>query len=503
MALASDDVGYNAFLSSPGTPTPTSVAKKSLHDKNPVTTENQASMMQSEELHSGDLFAEAERHLLSSEFIYLYSELRVLSGAGYAPFPLDDIDCKGGTRDGILRDKIFLSLLKTLRREDKDDPDGLTAALKKEQAVVDLKQIEEYVEQGLVDRGDPVEMCPIDGVPLRAVYAKHQHVGSQANCLCAKYGLHHTQVMLDHLVRSEDEKRAKEAEECATRPPRSYMLKEGYQQLFCQPILEPATSTEEKEDAQIDNLPDGVLIEMLKQQLNPDSYLLSALNNPEKIVHINDMYPTKECVYIVSCDKINRTIKVNFRGTVSLENWLANFTAMRVSYPNPIQDKYPGRTESIELHKGFSTYLLRKRKDTGQSKFDEILDKVKAEGQAAFGSEKYRLVCVGHSLGGALATIFGFYASASESLEAKKPVDIFSFCSPKPGSFSFASAFHRQEQTRNARHFRFFHNRDIVVRHFEFECMSDVLCDIGLCHIIILSFACARSPLSNMVWINL
>ena len=57
MALASDDAGYNAFLSFLGTPTPTSVAKESLQDKNPVITEDMASIVADSQHEPGDASA--------------------------------------------------------------------------------------------------------------------------------------------------------------------------------------------------------------------------------------------------------------------------------------------------------------------------------------------------------------------------------------------------------------------------------------------------------------
>ena len=380
--------------------------------------------MPTDKIHKCDLLAEAEQHILLSNFIYLYSELRVLSGAGYAPFSPEDIDCKGGTSKGVLSDTIFLNLLKTLRKEDEDDPEGLIVALSKYPFVIaDLRKLDEQIKQSLVDCGNPP----------KADYASHHHIGTPYNCLCAKHGLHYAQVLLDQTVTGAG-------------------------------AFDSDDHTKEEEDVQIDILSESTLLEALKQQLKPDSFLRSALSNPEKIVHINDSYPTKECVYAISSDESTQTIKVTFRGTVSKENWRANLRFERAWYPNPIQEEYPGRSDGVEFHKGFSDYLLRRRKDNGQSKLDEILDAVHTEGQAVFGGEKYRLVSTGHSLGGALATIFGYYASTNETLEIKRPVDILSFCSPRPGGVNFASAFQRQEKNKAVRHFRFYHKHDFVVR---------------------------------------
>jgi hypothetical protein len=122
-------------------------------------------------------------------------------------------------------------------------------------------------------------MWPINGAPLKAIYETHQHVGSQCNCLCAKYGIHNKQVMLDHLLRSEDEKRAKEAKESKVRAPRRNMFIEGYQQHISRPLIEPPTAEEEEEDAKIDGLEDDILLKTIKDQLDPTSFLGASLNS--------------------------------------------------------------------------------------------------------------------------------------------------------------------------------------------------------------------------------
>jgi hypothetical protein len=66
-------------------------------------------------------------------------------------------------------------------------------------------------------------------------------------------------------------------------------------------------------------------------------------------------------------------------------------------------------------------------------------------------------------MGGALATIFGFYASADSRFagDGMPPVDVFTFAAPWVGGLVFFEAFRHQELSRKIRHVRFAHGRDI------------------------------------------
>lgn len=62
------------------------------------------------------------------------------------------------------------------------------------------------------------------------------------------------------------------------------------------------------------------------------------------------------------------------------------------------------------MSSGFYQYLFRVRKDTCTTKYDEITNMACEYGKERIG-EKFHLVVTGHSLGGALSTVFSFYAS--------------------------------------------------------------------------------------------
>jgi pimeloyl-ACP methyl ester carboxylesterase len=138
-----------------------------------------------------------------------------------------------------------------------------------------------------------------------------------------------------------------------------------------------------------------------------------------------------------------------------------NFRARLIDRPNPVQTEYLDREDTIEIHMGFSEYLLRRRLDNGKTKFDEIAHSVQEIANELGGN--CRVHVTGHSLGAALATIFALYASADTRFASKEsPIKLFSFASPYTGGTSFAKAFRHQEQAGLLMHARFHHQYDPV-----------------------------------------
>jgi hypothetical protein len=138
-----------------------------------------------------------------------------------------------------------------------------------------------------------------------------------------------------------------------------------------------------------------------------------------------------------------------------------NLRAQLIDRPNPVQTDYPDREDTIEIHTGFSEYLLRKRLDNGKNKFDEIAQSVHDTANQLGGN--CQVFLTGHSLGGSLATIFGFYASADPRFASKEyPTKVFTFASPYTGGRSFAKAFRHQEQAGLLLHARVHHEYDVV-----------------------------------------
>ena len=76
----------------------------------------------------------------------------------------------------------------------------------------------------------------------------------------------------------------------------------------------------------------------------------------------------------------------------------------------------------------------------------------------------HRLAVSGHSLGAALATLFGFYAATvvPRILEKGKPVEVFSFASPFVGDQRFRTAFKLLESEGKIVHARVVNAHDFV-----------------------------------------
>lgn len=135
--------------------------------------------------------------------------------------------------------------------------------------------------------------------------------------------------------------------------------------------------------------------------------------------------------------------------------------------PNPVRDGDKGHIhEKIGIHQGFYDYLLRPRSKGGRNKFEEIIAHVKSLFlEVPERQKEYKLYVTGHSLGGALTTLFSLYAAASleePSNVIPKPVCCFSVASPRVGDYAFQHAFSRLEELGLVRHLRIANDRDPV-----------------------------------------
>ena len=151
-----------------------------------------------------------------------------------------------------------------------------------------------------------------------------------------------------------------------------------------------------------------------------------------------------------------------FVGQVNAHNWKMNLKLDTNEYRNPVKQNYPGRADELSLHSGFALYLLRKRKDTGMSKLQEIFDKIDEIGRELAPDGDYKLSITGHSLGGALATLCGFYVAARSRFAHLPTIYVWSFASPRVGTQAFLHAWQHLERTGRIRHARFSATQDLV-----------------------------------------
>lgn len=175
------------------------------------------------------------------------------------------------------------------------------------------------------------------------------------------------------------------------------------------------------------------------------------------LIWFGDDRPEKDMVYAVGVDPIRKRVTVAFRGSVTPSDFLTDASITLNRQENvvfPDQDK-------IGIHNGFYGYLLKERKG-GENKFQEIMKHVSELFEDSERQQTYRLYVTGHSLGGALATLFSFYAAASDDYNIPKPVTCVSVASPRVGEGLFQQAFTSLEEQGKLRHLRIVNDGDPV-----------------------------------------
>jgi hypothetical protein len=200
-----------------------------------------------------------------------------------------------------------------------------------------------------------------------------------------------------------------------------------------------------------------------------DNYTISTLTA------IGDDNSADQLVYVVGINPKEKRITVAFRGSTTKNDFLTDAKMDMVSVPDPQtfqqcqadnnnDDASKSKDKVVEsdicIHKGFYEYLFTAKNNDGRNKYEEIMTHV----TNLFNSNpqymaEYKLYVTGHSLGGALATLFGFYAAAST---LPSPVTIVSVASPRVGNLHFAACFTEYESQGKLRHLRIANHRDPV-----------------------------------------
>mmetsp|Transcript_44631 Transcript_44631/g.94975 ORF Transcript_44631/g.94975 Transcript_44631/m.94975 type:complete len:627 (+) Transcript_44631:181-2061(+) len=194
----------------------------------------------------------------------------------------------------------------------------------------------------------------------------------------------------------------------------------------------------------------------------------SSLVEPEVestvITAVGDLKSEEELVYAVGVNPVEERITVIFRGSVTKSDFM---TDAKISMRHMLDPRRFHGTENddssttgdVGVHQGFYDYLFGE-KDGQQSKYTEIMEHVNELLAEDPDRRNYKLYATGHSLGGALATLFGLYAAASSSVAL--PVTVVSVASPRVGNLAFARAFAEMESQGKLRHLRIANHKDPV-----------------------------------------
>ena len=199
--------------------------------------------------------------------------------------------------------------------------------------------------------------------------------------------------------------------------------------------LEGFLSSIKEEDENSDKLKDltperkQVLIDLAKG--SPHGSILAFISEPE-----TDL----QCGVTISHAK--KRINVIFRGSESMSDWYYDLQITK----KKLDDKYQSPNNNIYVHRGFYNQLMKNKS------FDNILFQVQ---EALKEYPDYHIYITGHSLGGALCTLFGYLLS----YEVISDITVVSFASPRVGYDDWKEAY---DNKSNLSHYRVSNHRDIV-----------------------------------------
>jgi hypothetical protein len=146
----------------------------------------------------------------------------------------------------------------------------------------------------------------------------------------------------------------------------------------------------------------------------------------------------RDIVGLVASDDATKSIVVSFRGTNSLQNWIANLDYKKVKI-----NTWP-ECDNCKLHGGWWKSWKDVRKIVKKA-VKELMDQ----------HPDYRIVTTGHSLGGAIAQIAAADMRATEGIG----VDAYTYGSPRIGNPEASEFITNQTLGRN---YRVTHKHDIV-----------------------------------------
>jgi hypothetical protein len=128
-----------------------------------------------------------------------------------------------------------------------------------------------------------------------------------------------------------------------------------------------------------------------------------------------------------------------------------------------IDTKIP-QSRHIGIHSGFYEYLFAsQRKTDPTNKYQQIIHNLQNLLTKEESLRSYPINVAGHSLGGALATLFCLYlVLETDTIQPELPVTCITFASPKVGNIQFARAFQELELQKRVVCLRVANHRDII-----------------------------------------
>lgn len=176
------------------------------------------------------------------------------------------------------------------------------------------------------------------------------------------------------------------------------------------------------------------------------------LKGDNRIRCMDAKYTQQELCYGINVNRSRRQVTVAFRGTNTAKDLLVDLDFRKF--------KCTDGTETYGLHNGFRGYLNAETAVDGDgdlTKLEQIHEKL--DDIMASDCKGFDVFVTGHSLGGALATLYGLRLAQTRKYPL---VTIVSFASPYVGDEGFRKVFRQAELDGIVRHIRVSNSNDCI-----------------------------------------
>ena len=182
------------------------------------------------------------------------------------------------------------------------------------------------------------------------------------------------------------------------------------------------------------------------------------------VVDVGDDNSKSELVYGICVHQARRRITVIFRGCTTRKDWSVSVETFLTECENPLfedsNDARQNLPRTLSIHRGFHRYLFGTNGDNDDNKFQSIIKKLD---HLLSDYPDYDIYVTGHSLGGALCTVFAFYAAATAPT-LLGPITCIPIASPMVGNLSFETTFSELEYQGRLRCLRITNHFDIFTQ---------------------------------------
>jgi len=189
-----------------------------------------------------------------------------------------------------------------------------------------------------------------------------------------------------------------------------------------------------------------------------------------EIVRIDDNFSTasirptglfSELTYAITVNHDLNRLTVVFRGSTALNDWVTNINASATDFKLPGPNVKSGTTYG-KVHERFYEYLYSETSAGKNGRTISKAEDIMGTLHELFKKYPYYTLWVtGHSLGGALSTLFSFRAAIDGGIP-NKPVMNVTFASPFVGDAVFQKEFQELERDGWIRHLRVSNEDDVV-----------------------------------------